>query len=168
MAYKVKCIVTGEYGTSDTFVKHEDKYFKNEYVYQEYKKQTNFWKKIINKFAIEYLGYESGQPFPTFLPKRIKELDFYDNETIYRTMLYCDNTIYDSINTKEFSSDYAKVSYILAILRNNINKIWKIVLQERRDAKLAYQPIPSNIYTSLSEIQNPKQKVKDISKFVED
>ena len=100
--------------------------------------------------------------------KRIKELDFYDNETIYRTMLYSDNAIHNALETKTFDSDYRKISYILAILRNNINKIWKIVLQERREAKLDYQPIPSNIYTSLSEIQNPKQKVKDISKFVED
>ena len=44
----------------------------------------------------------------------------------------------------------------------------KVVRQEQRDAKRDYQPIPSNIYASLSEIQNPKQNVKDISKFVEE
>ena len=168
MAYKVRCVVTGEYGTSDTFVKHENKYFKNEYVYQEYKKQTEFWKKIINKFALDYLNYSEEQPFPTYLPKRVKELDFYDNETIYRTMLFCDEDIHTALYSKSFESDYVRVSYIMAVLKNNINKIWKIVLQERRDAKLAYQPIPSSCYASLAEIQNPKQKVKDISKFVED
>lgn len=167
MAYNVRCMITGEYGKSDVFVKHDGHYFRDEIVYEEYKKQSEFWKKIIEKFAIDYLGYQSNQPFPTILPKRIKDLDFYDNETIYRTMLYSDKDIHYALETKTFKSEYGKICYIMAIIRNNINIIWKQVLQERREQKLAYQPIPSNCYASLSEIQNPKQKVKDLSKFVE-
>lgn len=168
MARKVRCMITGEYGTSDTFVNHDGRYFKNESVYEEYKFQSEYWVKIIEKFCFEYLGYEKGQPFPTILPKRIKQLDFYDNETIYRTMLACDNDIHYAIENKNFDTDYAKIGYIMAILTNRIAKVWKVVMRERNEAKKAYQPIPSSCYASLAEIQNPKQTVKDISRFVEE
>lgn len=168
MAYKVRCAVTGEYGTSDTFIKRDGRYFKNEEIYNEYKIQSEYWIKCIEKFCYDFLDYKKGQPFPTILPKRLKELSFYDNETIYRTMCDCEEIIQKSISDKIFDSDYQKISYIMAIIRNRIAKVWKIVRQEQRDAKRNYQPIPSNIYASLSEIQNPKQNVKDISRFVEE
>ena len=87
---------------------------------------------------------------------------------ILRTMCDCEEIIKRSIRDKTFDSDYQKISYIMAIIRNRIAKVWKIVRQEQRDAKRDYQPIPSDIYASLSEIQNPKQNVKDISRFVEE
>lgn len=166
--YKVKCAVTGEYGTSETFIKYNGRYFKNEKVLNEYKIQSEYWKKCIEKFSFDFLGYQPGQPFPTILPKRIKELSFYDNETIYRTMCVCENDILQAISNKEFDTDYAKIGYIMAIIKNRIAKVWKVVRQEQRNANRDYQPIPHNIYASLAELQNPKQKVKDISKFVED
>lgn len=168
MARRVKCIVTGEYGTSDVFIKRNGKYFKNESIYLEYKKQNEYWVKIIEKFCYEFLGYSKGQPFPTILPKRLKELDFYDNETIYNTICENEANIIYSLNTKEFNSDYSKICYVMAIIRNNIAQMWKKNMIARNEAKKAYQPIPSNTYLSLSDIQNPKQKVKDISKYLED
>ena len=168
MGRRVKCVVTGEYGTSDVFIKHDGKYFKNEDIYLEYKKQNEYWVKIIEKFCYEFLGYTSGQPFPTILPKRLKELDFYDNETIYLTICECESNIISALNSKTFNGDYSKICYIMAIIRNNIAQVWKQIMIKRNEAKKAYQPIPSNIYMSLSDIQNPKQKVKNLSKYLGD
>lgn len=170
MAYKVKCAVTGEWGTSDKFVKHGNRYYKDEKVYEEYVTQNEFWKKMIDKFCYDFLDYQEGQPFPTILTKRLKELDFYDNETLYRTM--CDEKVEEGIawatQNIKFDNDYMKISYIMAIIRNNVARIWKIVIKERKADNRPYMPIPSSLYSSLQDIQNPKQKVKDISKFVED
>lgn len=170
MAYKVRCAITGEYGTSDTFIKIDGKYYKNQDVYNEQQKQNDYWHKIVDKFSLDYLGYQKGQLFPAYIVKMLKQLSFYGNDTIYRTMEFCDNDIHTAIQIKDFDSDYRKASYIMAIVKNNINEVWKEVLQERREAKKAKQmqnSVPIEI-SNPEEISNPKQNVKDISKFLED
>ena len=166
MARKVKCVITGEYGTSDTFVKINGKYYSSYEVYAEYVKSAEYWKKTVDLLACEFLGYKEGEPFPTILTKRLKSLDFYDNETIYRTVLYSEDAIKYSMQMKNFANDYSRISYIIAILRANINKVWKQVLEERRQLKK--QPSQTNIdIDGMEEVKNPKQKTKDISKFVD-
>ena len=57
----------------------------------------------------------------------------------------------------------------MAIIKNNINEVWKVVLQEQREARKAREQKISEVdLQSYEEIKNPKQKVKDISKFLED
>lgn len=169
MARKVKCAITGEYGTSDTFIKIDGKYYKNREIYDEQQKQNEFWHKIIDKFSLDYLGYEPGQTFPAYIVKMIKQLSFYSNETLYRTMLFCDEDIHTAIQIKDFDTDYRKASYIMAIIKNNVNEVWKEVLKEQREARKTREEKVSEVeLQNYEEIQNPKQKVKDISKFVED
>lgn len=167
MARKVKCAVTGKIGTSDTFVKIDGKYYSSYDVYAEYAKSAEYRKKIIDKLAGEFLGYKEGQAFPTLLTKRLKDLDFYDNETIYKTVIYSEDAIRYSMKMKNFANDHARISYIMAILKANINTVFKQVIAERRELKK--QPSQTNIdIDGMDESKNPIQKTKDLSKFVED
>ena len=167
MARKVKCAVTGKYGTSDEFVKIDGKYYSSYEVYAEYAKSAEYWKKVVDKLACEFLGYKEGQPFPTLLTKRLKDLDFYDNETIYKTVLYSEDAIRYSMQMKNFANDHARISYIMAILKANINTVFKQVLEERRQLKK--QPSQTNIdIDGMDDAINPRQKTKDLSKYLEE
>ena len=169
MARKVKCCVSGKWGTSDTFLKIDGKYYENEEVYNWQKRMSNCWKLTIDKITIDFLGYKKGEPYPTILNKRLKSLDFYDNEVIYRTVLFSEEAILYALRTKEFDSTYMKIQYIMAILRNNIAKVWKTVREERKAAKAEHRQLEDIVYIeSLDNVENPKQINKDISKFVED
>lgn len=170
MARKVKCSVSGKWGTSDTFIKIDGKYYENKEVYEEQRKQTEYWKKAVEKITVDYLGYHKGEPYPTILNKRLKSLDFYSNEVIYRTILYSDSSIRNALNSKEFNSTYAKIQYIMAIIRNNIAKVWKIVRTEQKEQKQKIANEKNDILNmdGLENINNPKQVNKDISKFVGD
>lgn len=169
MARNVKCCITGKWGTSDTFIKIDGRYYENQEVYDWHKRMCNCWRLMIDKITVDYLGYQKGEPYPTILNKRLKSLDFYDNEVIYRTVLYCDDIILNAMRTKEFESTYMKIQYILGILRNNIAKVWKIVREERKAAKEQHKKLDDIVYIeSLDNVDNPKQINKDISKFVED
>lgn len=166
MARKVKCAVTGKYGTSDDFVKIDGKYYSSYDVYAEYAKSADYWKKLVDVLACDILGYEPGQPFPTLLTKRLKDLEFYDNEVIYKTVIYSKDAIQYSMKMKNFGSDHARISYIMAILKSNINTVFKQVIEERRQLK---KPTKTNIdIDGMDETKNPKQETKDISKFLED
>ena len=114
------------------------------------------------------MGYHKGEPYPTILNKRLKSLDFYSNEVIYRTIIYCDESISNAMNTKEFSSSYLKIQYIMAVLRNNIAKVWKMVREEQKIAKAQNKKQDVVYIDGLDNVKNPKQINKDISKFVED
>ncbi len=168
MARNVKCSVSGKWGTSDTFIKIDGKYYENKEVYEEHKKQCEYWRKAIEKITEDYLGYHKGEPYPTILNKRLKSLDFYSNEVIYRTIIYCDESISNAMNTKEFSSSYLKIQYIMAVLRNNIAKVWKMVREEQKIAKAQNKKQDVVYIDGLDNVKNPKQINKDISKFVED
>ena len=57
MARPVKCFVTGEKGNSETFVKHDNHYYKSEQVYQDYIKEMEYRKKIIDLIVYDYMDY---------------------------------------------------------------------------------------------------------------
>lgn len=167
MARKVKCAITGKYGTSDEFIKIDGKYYSSYEIYAEHVKSAEYWKKLVNILACDILGYESGQSFPTLLTKRLKDLSFYDNEIIYRTVLYSEDAIKYSMKMKNFANDHARISYIMAILKSNINTVFKQVIEERKELKK--QPSQTNIdIDGMNENKNPIQKTKDISRFIED
>ena len=57
----------------------------------------------------------------------------------------------------------------MAILRNNIAKVWKTVREERKQEKMQKTKNADIVYIDgLDNVENPKQVNKDISKFVED
>lgn len=157
---KVTCAVTKEKGTEDTFYKApDDKWYKSKEIYEEYKFQTDCWKEILRRFEV-YLDYEKGQPFPTLLTRKLKELKFYTNEVILETIKENEKSILWAIENKNFSSSQNKIFYIFAILSNNIADVNKRIKNERK-AK------PKKEIMSVVDIEivsNPE--VKDLSNWL--
>ena len=76
MARPCKCAITGEKGTTDTFVKINGKYYKSQEIYDTNQMKKAKRKELIDFVCREFLGYGNGQPFPTSLPKKLNELSF--------------------------------------------------------------------------------------------
>ena len=167
---KVKCRLTGETGSSDDFIKIDGKYYKNQQVYDAWNKENEGRKKVIEIIAFDFLGYRQGQVFPTVLTKKLKELEFYGYDVILKTVEKSRSAIEYSMNTKDFSSDIHKISYIMAIIKNNINDVYRefqrtekiIEKQESKTKELG--TINDEVMMSIGS----KQKAKDISDFLED
>lgn len=168
MARHVKCYITGEQGTSDTFVKHDNHYYKSEKIYQDHIKEMDYRNKIIDIIVYDYLGFSKDIPFPTIINKRLNEIKHFGYETIYRTIQSEDTVIRRAIAEKQFDSAYLEMMYILAIIKNNIFKTWKIVLAEKREERKQEEPITNTKLQDIQNVKNPKQKVKDISKYLEE
>lgn len=165
MARKVKCQITKEYGTSDSFYKAPNgKYYKSQELYETWNKEKIDRADFLDMFASEFLGYETGQVFPTVLCKRLKELEFYGFDVINQTVKKCRSSIGYAITHKEFANENAKISYIFAIIKNNINDIYRQVTKKRNE------PRPEYYIDETVDIENiqTKHKEKDIRKWLED
>lgn len=171
MARKVKCQITGEYGTSETFYKaNNGKYYKSKELYDVWNKENEDRKRVIERFATEFLDYVPGQVFPTVLTKKLKELEFYGYDVINKTIDKSYKSIQYALRTKDFRNDVGKISYIFAIIKNNINDVYKQVLAEEKGEKRQQEQVTNIEVVDEQSIMNigTKQKAKDISSFLED
>ena len=132
MVRRCKCYITGEVGTTNTFVKIGSHYYKSQYVYDEDKRLKEERKQLINYICRTFLDYREGQPFPSLLPKKLNELSYYDNAVIMETFRQCKDNILYWLNNKEFSSEYGKISYIFAIIGNKIADVNKKYVREEK------------------------------------
>lgn len=165
MARQCKCQVTGEKGTTDTFYKADNgKYYKSKEVYDIWNKENEDRKNVIERFAVDFLDYKPGQVFPTVLTKKLKELEFYGYDVINRTIDKAYNSIQYAIQHKEFKSDVGKISYIFAIIKNNINDVYKQVVQEEKRIETVCE-IDNEV--DIDNIQT-NHKEKNIKKWLED
>ena len=167
---KVKCQVTGEYGSSDDFVKINGKYYKNQKVYDVWNKENEDRKKTIDIIASDFLNYQPGQVFPTVLTKKLKELEFYGYDVILKTIEKCRKSIEYSMNTKSFKNDLNRISYIMAIIRNNIIDVYKECLREEKIINKQEEQTTNFDVVDEQSMMNigSKIKAKDISDFLED
>lgn len=167
MARQCKCQITGEVGTTDTFYKADNgKYYKSKEVYDIWNKENENRKKVIEKFAIDFLDYKPGQVFPTVLTKKLKELEFYGYDVINRTIDKAYNSIQYAIQHKDFKNDIGKISYIFAIIKNNINDVYKQTVQQEKEKKdETVCEIDNEV--DIDNIQT-KHKEKNIKKWLED
>lgn len=74
------------------------------------------------------------------------------------------------MNTKSFNGDVGKISYIMAIIKNNINDVYR---EFQRTEKIIekQQSKTKELGTINDEVMmniGSKQKAKDISDFLED
>lgn len=165
MARQCKCQVTGEKGTTDTFYKADNgKYYKSKEVYDIWNKENEDRKNVIERFVVDFLDYKPGQVFPTVLTKKLKELEFYGYDVINRTIDKAYNSIQYAIQHKEFKSDVGKISYIFAIIKNNINDVYKQVVQEEKRSETVCE-IDNEV--DIDNIQT-NHKEKNIKKWLED
>lgn len=143
----VKCMATGVQGPRSQFYKApNNRYFQSEAVYQAWlagrrrekaKKNkpalqkkpgrtTESYKKLCDTIA-DFIGYDpkGGQPMPTIVFRRLKELDFYSDEIIQQTLDENAKSIQWAMQNKKFEDDAGKCSYLMAIVRNNIGAVYR-------------------------------------------
>ena len=89
---------------------------------------------------------------------------------IFKTIEKCRSSIEYSVNTKSFKNDVNKISYIMAIITNNINDVYKEHLREEKTIKKQQRQTNNIDVVDEQSILNigSKQKAKDISSFLED
>lgn len=140
-------MATGVEGPKEQFYKApNNRYFQSEAVYQAWLegrrkekarkekpkpqkkpgRTTESYKKLCNTIA-GLIGYDldGGQPMPTVVFRRLKELEFYSDEIIQMTLDEKRSAIQWAITNKNFSDDTAKANYLMAIVRNNIAAVYR-------------------------------------------
>ena len=165
MGRKVKCKITGEIGNSDIFYKADNGlYYKSKELYEEYKQEAEYRRKIIDFFCIELLGYEKGCTFPTVLTKKLESLSAYSYKTIWATILYKEEDLryWASVEDK-FKNDYGKICYLFVIIVNHINEVQKKIKAQKR----VYTPTVE-LPPEIEDISNKTNQNKDISKWLEE
>jgi len=170
LSRKVRCQVTGEYGTSDTFYHAPDKcYYKTKELYENKIKESEARKQIVDTICFDFLDYQKGQVFPKILTNKLKELSFYSNQTILKTIEECRENITYWMRHKEFDSDYGKIAYIFAIIRNKINDVYKEEQKQKRQESKAEAALENQTINGI-DIQNisVNHDKKDISKWLEE
>lgn len=102
-------------------------------------------KQVIAALA-DVMMFDPSMAFPTIIPKKLKELSFYDDEIILATIEQCRDKIGYAMRTKEFSSEYGRAAYVMAIIKNHINDVYKAAksnaaVQHKQEAKAQQVPI---------------------------
>lgn len=165
---QVKCQITGEWGTSDTFVKIKDKYYKSQEIYDKEQHRKDIHKQLIDFVCYKLLDYQKGQKFPTSLTKKLKELSFYDDEVVLKTVQDYENDIVFWLNKKGIDKEYGKISYIFAIINSHINDVYNQWKREKlTQEKNSQINQDTNIDIDINKIET-KHKEKDLSAWLED
>lgn len=169
---RVKCFATGEYGNSLEYVKHDNRWWKNEEVYQTYTNNTLYRKKAYDLYST-IIGYEKGQIFPNYVHKRFKKLEFYGWEVIYQNMIECRESMEWAIFHKEFRNDIAQTAYLFTIMEAHINDVYANLKKQKADIEQAEKrTLEMAMYEgddiNLDVIQTAPQKKRDISQWLEE
>ena len=183
----VKCRATGTIGPRDEyFVAPNGWYFQSEAVYQAWiagrrkeKAKKNkpkhydkpgrtaeSYKKLCNTIA-NLIGYDpnGGQPMPTIIFRKLKELDWYSDEIIQLTFDEQRTAIQWAMTNKKFDSDMAKATYMMAIVRNNIGSVYRRE-QDKANKTIKQDPEPDiDTMIDLSNIRTV-HKGNDVSNLL--
>lgn len=163
---QVKCQDTGVLvSASDAWKAPNGKYYSSQGAFEHLIKEREYRQKSISEIG-DILGYKEGQKFPTIVAKKIKDYEFYSYEVVYETIITKKQAIINSISNKDFTSDYNKTSYIMAIITNSINDIYK---QHQNKQKI--QHIDKTVVTT-EEVKSTTTPVRtpvhDISRWLDD
>ena len=160
MGRRVKCQITEEYGDSEEFYKApNNKYYKSKTIYKQYKREDIARQKA-NETLMELLQLKS---YPPMLGKVIKGLhENYSYEVIYLTVLKANKGIKYAVENKYFKTQYHKIKYIEAILKNEIIDTYQLY-KHKTNKKHQKIKIDGDVY----ENQRTNRRKKDISKWLE-
>lgn len=125
MSRKVKCQATGEFGTTDDFVKIDDKWYKSREVYDKVQREKEFRKRAKEIILNDFLHYEAGRPFPALLNKKYVELaSFYSDEVICKTVEEIRENMIKCCESKDFKNEYNAVAYVFAAINSHIGDVY--------------------------------------------
>lgn len=167
----VKCFATGEYGTSLSFVKHDNHWWKSEEVYQQYAKSCEYRTKAYDLYSA-IIGYEKGQIFPGYVHRRFQKLEYYGWECVYQNMLECRSSMEWAVFHKEFQNINHQTGYLFAIMESNINGCYARMKKEKEEAERRAKKYDEAVkYMSdinLDTAKTRETKKRDISKWIDD
>lgn len=155
---KVKCVDIDEKRERETAYKAENgRYYSSKEAYVQIKEE-NKRRKWATDTLIELLGFNGYKIIPSILFKVIASYKEIGYEALCKTITDQRRSIERAVKTKNFKNDFAKIRYVEAIINNNINNINNSLKKEKRQKDIIIEDVTLN---------NPKQKQKDISRFLE-
>ena len=155
----VNCIDLDEKVDKESAYKADNgKYYSSKEAYEKIKLENKRKKWATNELII-LLGFEEYKIIPTILFKVINSYHEVGYEALCKTIVAKENVIKYAIANNSFKNDYAKIKYVEAVINNNINDII-------RESKTKVSK-NDNIVADDTKLNNPKQKQKDISQFLE-
>lgn len=166
---KVRCFETGEYGTSLTFYKAPDgHYYKDEQTYLRHDHKSKTHRKLIDELS-EYMGYIPGMVFPTCITQSLKELSFYGEDVILETLERNRDSVEYAMRTKNFNGDRQRALYLMAIIKNHINDVYKEFKKAKESSTQMQEETLIPEVSTEEEMQNIgcMTKGKDISNFLD-
>lgn len=97
--------------------------------------EEGFRKKCIDIICKRYFDYNKTKKFNPVLVSRIQNLNKYASyKVIYNTIVYQQRNL-DYASTKTFSSDFQKISYMIAIIKNNLSKVYQEMKEKEEEQK---------------------------------
>ena len=98
--------------------------------------QKNFSTKLnLNPEEEKYFDYNKTKHFNPILVSRIQNLNKYaPYKIIYNTIVYQQKSL-DYAYYKTFSSEFQKISYMIAIIKNNLSKVYKDMQEKEEQQK---------------------------------
>lgn len=144
--------------------KRREKENKINKVEQECKRQ------IGELIAPRYLGIKDTKDYPSIMYIRISQLRRkYSYKAIYETIKRCQSSLDYAFQYKEFKDINHKLNYIIVVIKNNIENVYKDIQEKEKQAKIKEQEISNS--QLLDNMVNVKgtgaTKRKDFSDFLD-
>lgn len=162
---QVKCRDTGVLVSSaDAWKAPDGKYYSSQGAFERLMLEKTYRQKCIEELG-NILGYSKNQKFPTIVAKKLKEYESYGYEIVFETILCKKQIIINSISNKDFTSEYNKTSYIMAIITNSINDIYKQHQDKKKLQHIDNTTVTIEEVESTVTLANP-QATHDISRWL--
>ena len=166
MARKVKCQVTHEFGTSDSFYKAPNgKYYKSEEIYTQWKRNCELRNMCISVLC-DVAGYNENIVVPTFLNKIVNDIGKkvgYD--VLYDTIQRHYKDFVWANEHKEFTTEINRLFYYQSIIKNNVVEVYKEYQENKEQQKREEHFTPPEDLNSAGRIV---KKGKDYTALLED
>ena len=134
------------------------------------KEEKEYRKKCIDIMCKKYFDYDSTHNFNPMLVKKLSELSKSASyKVIFNTIKYQEKSL-DYANKKSMSSEYAKINYMMAIIKNNLNVVYKKIQRQQKEQEAVNNRTDFNgLVTQLNKtiVSKPTEKI-DMSIFLEE
>lgn len=132
--------------------------------------EEDYRKKCIDFMCKKYFDYERTKKFNPVLVAKLQNLNkLCSYKVIFNTIKYQERSL-DYANLKPMASEYQKISYMMAIIKNNLNVVYKKIqkqekIQEGKDKQIDDKKLVNQLNKNI--ISKPSEKI-DMSNFLDD
>jgi hypothetical protein len=136
-------------------------YYCNKEEYDSQQSELVDWSDLYEYIRLGIFSYDKTMALSTYLVKRLKELRLnYSYKIILETFKIQTKTILYWINTKrELDTEYKKINYMMAIIKNNINDVY---LKSKR------QNMPNIVNINIDDRNIRNDKIQPVNKGISD